>query len=165
MIFQCLPFQIAICTSDSREGTHEFLAKTKLEPYVDMIMCGDDPEGKPKPNPHNALHICNELNVSPSNTIMVGDTPADTLMGQQAALGLTIGVLTGVGSLHDLTDADIIVSDVKECVDMILPDHKHPRDKPVVYQVQLGIHLTHHDEELVDPNGMYKTRLKSLSVI
>ena len=107
----------------------------KLEPYVDMIMCGDDPQGKPKPNPHNALHICRKLNVSPTDTIMVGDTPADTLMGQQANLGLTVGVLTGVGALNDLHSADVIVSDVHECVDMILPDSK--RQKPPVYQVKM----------------------------
>merc|ERR1712136_516823 len=63
-------------------------------PYIDMIVCGDDKEGKPKPNPHNALYICDKLGVRPSDTIMVGDTPADTLMGQQAKLGLTVGVLT-----------------------------------------------------------------------
>ena len=62
-----------------------------LDPYVDMIMCGDDPEGKPKPNPHNALHICKKLGVSPSETIMVGDTPADTLMGQQGMYYISMG--------------------------------------------------------------------------
>ena len=35
--------KIAICTSDSQEGTQEFLDKTRLGDYVDMIMCGDDP--------------------------------------------------------------------------------------------------------------------------
>ena len=66
---------------------------------------------------------------------MVGDTPADTLMGQQAALGLTVGVLTGVGGLGDLQAADVIVKDVNECVDMILPDQASQRTNPVVYQV------------------------------
>ena len=42
-------------------------------------------------------------------SFQVGDTPADTIMGQAANLGLTIGVLTGVGSHQDLVDADIIV--------------------------------------------------------
>lgn len=109
----------------------------KLNPYVDMIMCGDDPKGRPKPDPHNALHICRNLNVSPSDTIMVGDTPADTLMGQQAALGLTVGVLTGVGGLRDLQDADVILKDVHECVDMIIPhdNEASARENPVVYQV------------------------------
>ena len=51
---------------------------------------------------------------------MVGDTPADTLMGQKAKLGLTVGVLSGVGDKEDLADADVIVNDVTNCVDMIL---------------------------------------------
>jgi len=121
---KCQGVKIALCTSDSREGTKQFLAKQNLTSYIDMIVCGDDKEGKPKPNPHNALYICDKLGVRPSDTIMVGDTPADTLMGQQAKLGLTVGVLTGVGNIHDLTDADVIVSDVKECIEMILPQQK-----------------------------------------
>ena len=36
-------------------------------------------------DPHNALHICKTLGVEPSKTIMVGDTPADTLMGQEVS--------------------------------------------------------------------------------
>ena len=35
--------------------------------------------------------ICEKLNARLSDTIMVGDTPADTIMGQSANLGLTIG--------------------------------------------------------------------------
>jgi len=122
---KCQGVKIAVCTSDSREGTKQFLTKQNLTPYIDMIVCGDDKEGKPKPDPHNALHICEQLGVRPSDTIMVGDTPADTLMGQQAKLGLTVGVLSGVGNIHDLIDADVIVSDVKECIEMILPVDKN----------------------------------------
>ena len=50
--------KIAICTSDSREGTVEFLEREELAGLVDMVVCGDDPHGKPKPNPHNAHYIC-----------------------------------------------------------------------------------------------------------
>ena len=50
--------KIAICTSDSREGTVQFLEREKLTQFVDMVVCGDDPHGKPKPNPHNAHYIC-----------------------------------------------------------------------------------------------------------
>lgn len=34
--------KIAICTSDSREGTIEFLERMGLESMVDVIVCGDD---------------------------------------------------------------------------------------------------------------------------
>ena len=92
----------------------------KLDSYLDMMVCGDDPESKPKPDPHNLLNICKNMKVPLSEAIMVGDTPADTVMGKKAQIGLTVGVLTGVGATTDLNDADVIVEDVKECVDIIL---------------------------------------------
>merc|ERR1712117_911480 len=115
--------KIAICTSDSREGTLEFLDRLNLTSLVDMVVCGDDKVSVSKPDPHNALHICKELNIELSEAIMVGDTPADTIMGQAANLGLTIGVLTGVGTHDDLTHADVIVNDVSEVVDLISPNN------------------------------------------
>merc|ERR1719209_2080903 len=120
--------KIAICTSDSREGTIEFLERMGLQSMVDIIVCGDDEVSKSKPDPHNAEYICKELGVNCSEAIMVGDTPADTIMGQSANLGLTIGVLTGVGSEADLTHADLIVDDVTQVVDLITPSENSNRD-------------------------------------
>jgi len=113
--------KIAICTSDSREGTEEFLERLHLSDLVDIVVCGDDPQSKSKPDPHNARYICEQLNIQLSEAIMVGDTPADTIMGQSANLGLTIGVLTGVGTEADLTHADLIVDDVTQVVELITP--------------------------------------------
>merc|ERR1719414_2763963 len=129
--------KIAICTSDSQEGTKEFIHRERLHNYIDMIVCGDDAHCQPKPNPHNALYICKKLGVRPADTIMVGDTPADTLMGQQAKLGLTVGVLSGVGGVGDLVDADVIVKDVKDCVDLILPQKEQEEQK--VHHVTRGL--------------------------
>ena len=69
--FSSPDIKIAICTSDSREGTEEFLTKLGLESMVDLVLCGDDKDSISKPNPHNALFICEQLGVSPSKTIMV----------------------------------------------------------------------------------------------
>ena len=38
---------------------------------VDLVLCGDDKDSISKPNPHNALFICEQLGVSPSKAIMV----------------------------------------------------------------------------------------------
>jgi len=113
--------KIAICTSDSREGTEEFMERLNLTNLVDLVVCGDDSCSKSKPDPHNAKYICDTLNIKLSEAIMVGDTPADTIMGQSANLGLTIGVLTGIGTESDLTHADVIVDDVTQVVDLITP--------------------------------------------
>lgn len=130
--------KVAICTSDSREGTVEFLERLSLVNLVDLVVCGDDPVSKSKPDPHNAIHICNELGVKASEAIMVGDTPADTIMGQAANLGLTIGVLTGVGSQEDLMAADVIVPSVSEVVDLITPGEEE-RAHPVTVTTR-GLH-------------------------
>lgn len=74
-----LGLKIAICTADSRylfhklnlinlflsAGTENSLRSLSLESFVDFVMCGDDIGSKPKPNPHNALHICRELGIDP----------------------------------------------------------------------------------------------------
>ncbi len=41
---------------------------------VDMILCGDDSEMKPKPDAHNIHLICSRLGVNPQQTVMVGDS-------------------------------------------------------------------------------------------
>ena len=43
-------------------------------------------------------------------------------VGQQAKLGLTVGVLSGVGGVGDLIDADVIVNDITTMIDLILPE-------------------------------------------
>ena len=131
--------KIAICTSDSREGTEEFLYRLSLDSFVDFVLCGDDENSISKPNPHNALFICDKLGVAPAHSIMVGDTPADTIMGQRAQLGLTIGVLTGVGNHGDLEDADIILNDVSGVMDLICPDVTKEAVNNPVYITSRGL--------------------------
>ena len=45
-------------------------------------------------------------------------------MGQAANLGLTVGVLTGVGDNQDLSDADLIVPEVGDVIDLVTPTAK-----------------------------------------
>lgn len=113
--------KIAICTADSREGTLTTLKSLDLEKFVDIVVCGDDHGALPKPNPHNALSICRALNVDPEDALMVGDTLADMGMGKSAKLGLTIGVLSGIGEHHELSPhADHLVDHVGHLLPIIL---------------------------------------------
>ena len=43
-----------------------------------------------------------ELGVPPGDTVVVGDTVGDVAMGRQAGVGLTIGVLSGIGNRLEL---------------------------------------------------------------
>ncbi|KAF7630815.1 hypothetical protein Mgra_00008915 [Meloidogyne graminicola] len=108
-----LGLKIAICTADSRAGTENSLRSLSLESFVDFVMCGDDIGSKPKPNPHNALHICRELGIDPKEALMVGDTAADMGMGRGANVGTTVGVLSGIGDFSELSpNADHILPNV-----------------------------------------------------
>jgi len=115
--------RVAICTSDSRESTLEFVERVGISSLVDMIVCGDDQVSKSKPDPHNVLYICEKLGISADKTVMVGDTPADTVMGKAAGVGLNVGVLSGVGQPEDLKDANLLVEDITALVDLLTSDN------------------------------------------
>ena len=116
----------AICTDDSRAGTVAALRQLEISQFVDKIVCGDDPTSLPKPSPHNLLMICDALNVSPSEAAYIGDRPADMNMGQEANLGKTIGVLTGAGTIQELTvEADHVIGSVKEIIPLILAPERN----------------------------------------
>ncbi|KAK7505255.1 hypothetical protein BaRGS_00003417 [Batillaria attramentaria] len=114
--------KVAICTADNRRGTLNTLRNLDLTKYVDMVVCGDDPNTQPKPSPHNAWKICGKLGVDPADAVMVGDTKADVGMGHAAKLGWTVGVLSGVADTEELLpEAEYIISSVKDLLPLILP--------------------------------------------
>ncbi|XP_005099797.1 uncharacterized protein LOC101846429 [Aplysia californica] len=114
--------KIAICTADNRRGTMNTLRHLGLTPYIDMVVCGNDPNTQAKPNPHNAWKICGELGVDPEKTVMVGDTKADMGMGHSAKLGWVIGVLSGVGDTEELLpEANYVIDNVKDLLPLIMP--------------------------------------------
>ena len=105
--------KIAICTGDMRESTLTDLDTLGLLKYIDMMVCGDDPHSEPKPSAHNAMLICNEFEVSPDKTVVIGDSLEDMKMAREAKVKRKIGVLTGVGDEALLTKhADIVVEKV-----------------------------------------------------
>ncbi|XP_062621462.1 uncharacterized protein LOC134283041 [Saccostrea cucullata] len=114
--------KIALITSDNRKGTDELLDELGLTEYFEYVICGDDPDSEPKPSPYNALKICEKLGVDPADTVMVGDTKTDMLLGKSAKLGWSVGVLSGVGQTGDLLPhADHIVEDIEDILPLIMP--------------------------------------------
>jgi phosphoglycolate phosphatase len=108
--------RIAIATTDDRAPTLATLAALGVAPLIDALACGDD--GRPiKPAPDAILALCQELGISPARAAMVGDTAADLRMGRAAGVGLTVGVLSGLGSAELLAPlADVLLPSVAELV-------------------------------------------------
>ena len=106
--------RIAIATTDDRAPTAATIAALGVAHLVDALACGDD--GRPlKPAPDAILHLCRQLGAIPAQVAMVGDTAADMRMGRSAGAGLTVGVLSGVGTPDVLTPhADVVLPSIAE---------------------------------------------------
>jgi phosphoglycolate phosphatase-like HAD superfamily hydrolase len=106
--------RIAVATTDDRAPTLATLTALGVAPLVDALACGDD--GRPiKPAPDAILALCRKLGIAPAQAAMVGDTAADLRMGRAAGVGLTVGVLSGVGSAELLAPlADVLLPSVAD---------------------------------------------------
>ncbi|KAE9000399.1 hypothetical protein PR003_g18740 [Phytophthora rubi] len=114
-----MDMKIAVCTTDDRQPTIDTLEHLGVSDMVDALACGDD--GLPaKPAGEQIWTICEQLGVAPHNTIMVGDTSTDMLLGKNAGCGLSIGVLGGASSLDDLAeDADVLVPTIDRVIKVL----------------------------------------------
>ena len=88
-----------------------------MQNKVNYISCGDD-EFSSKPSPEPIWNICSNLNIDPSNTIMVGDTISDIHAGINAKCGKVIGVLSGGYKSLDLNKADYIIDNIDKLKDL-----------------------------------------------
>jgi phosphoglycolate phosphatase-like HAD superfamily hydrolase len=107
-----LGIQIAIATTDDREPTRAMLAAFGVQDFVTTMVCAD--EGiQAKPAPDMAMTVCRQMNVDPCHVVVIGDTAADLQMARSAGAGYVVGVLSGVGSLANLTPlADILIDTI-----------------------------------------------------
>lgn len=106
--------RIAVATTDDRAPTAATLEAFGVAHLVDALACGDDGHAL-KPAPDAVLMLCKRFGVAPAHTAMIGDTAADMRMGRSAGAGLTLGVLSGVGTPAVLApDADVVLPSIAE---------------------------------------------------
>jgi HAD superfamily hydrolase (TIGR01509 family) len=104
----------AVATSDDRDPTERTLEALGVTAEFAAITCADDGI-RTKPAPDPVLHICATLGIAPARTAVVGDSPADLLMGRAAGAARSIGVLTGVGDRASLEPfADLVLGSIAE---------------------------------------------------
>ena len=116
-----LGIRIAIATSDDREPTRALLEAFGVEDLVATMVCADD--GIPaKPAPAMVTTICQRIRIDPGQALVVGDTVADLQMARSAGAGYAIGVLSGVGSLANLTPlADLLIDTIDTLQESFIP--------------------------------------------
>ncbi|MFY8273699.1 HAD-IA family hydrolase [Pseudoalteromonas sp. SSDWG2] len=80
--FSALPK--AVVTNKARRFTTELLHKHGIDSHFNVLVCGDDGDKKPSPQP--LLSACKALGVEPSKCLMIGDSKSDLLAAQAAGM-------------------------------------------------------------------------------
>jgi len=65
-----------------------------MDGLFDIVLCAGE-VNPPKPHPETILTICRQLSIPPQETVVIGDTVADMVMGKRAGVALKIGILEG----------------------------------------------------------------------
>lgn len=86
----------AIVTNKPRKFTELLIAGLGIGSFFEVIVCGDDGEVKPSPQP--LLSAAEQLGVDPKKCLMIGDSKSDLLAAQAAnmdSLAVTYGYHQG----------------------------------------------------------------------
>ena len=102
--------RLGILSSDSTDNVKDFVEKYQLAPYLQLQM-GTDGEVS-KPDPRMLQQACDGLEVSPSQTLVIGDSQADIQLARSGAAG-SIGVTGGWSSTFRLL-ADAVIHQLEE---------------------------------------------------
>ena len=101
-------YSLGIVTSRPREEAFAFLNQYGLAPLFRSVVTRDDVR-RLKPDPMSMHLVARQLDASPEQCVMIGDTGMDVRAAKAAGM-LAIGVLSGFGEEKDLCDADLVIS-------------------------------------------------------
>jgi phosphoglycolate phosphatase len=77
--------RLGVVTNKARYAAAALLVRLGLSGWIDVVVGGDTAEHR-KPHPQPLLHACQELLVSPAETLMVGDSTTDVLAARAAEM-------------------------------------------------------------------------------
>ncbi|WP_404790249.1 HAD family hydrolase [Altericista sp. CCNU0014] len=86
--------KLGILSADTTAHIKEFVETYQLSSSIAAYQ-GDDGEGMSKPDPKLYELICRQLNVSPEQTVMIGDSTLDMKMARAAGSAGCVGVTWG----------------------------------------------------------------------
>lgn len=110
---------MAIASSRSSRSLREFVDDMLLTEYISYIVGADDVT-LPKPNAEPVLKILSALDISATETLVVGDMPVDILMGANAGT-ITCGVTYGNATREQLEEAgaNYIINDMAQLLEFV----------------------------------------------
>lgn len=118
---RALKLPLGVITNKAHAFTMPLLQRTGLAPYMTVVVSGDLlPRAKPDPMP--VVWACGRLDVSPAETLLIGDSVHDFKAGRAAGCRVFL-VPYGYNEGQDVRklDADAIVATVFDAVTLITP--------------------------------------------
>ncbi len=111
---------LAVATGKGRQGLQRVFKVTQTEHYFHSSRCAD--EAKSKPDPDMLHSLLEELDCTPEQAVMIGDTSHDMKMAQSAGID-RIGVTFGVHSRDILNQykPKAVVDSLFELQQLLLP--------------------------------------------
>ena len=112
-------YRMTIATSRLTDSLMLFMRHHGIDHYFEYTV-GSDSVTHHKPHPEPALKTLRELNIAPSEAIMVGDMPVDIAMAHNAGIR-AIGVDYGNATREELeaAEADWIVDSITKILSII----------------------------------------------
>lgn len=117
--FKAMGLPLGVITNKAQAFTMPLLERTGLMPYLSVAVAGDMLP-KPKPDPMPLVWACGRMNVSPADTLMIGDSVHDFHAGRNA--GCTVFLVPyGYNEGQDVRGlaADAIVASIKDAASII----------------------------------------------
>ncbi len=112
--------RLAIATAKRADVARDLAVALGIARFFDRIDGSSGTELRHKPAPDLLEHVTSALGVSPSRTVMVGDTVRDILAGRAAGMR-TAAVLYGLGASDTLLAAgpDFVLEDIEDLVTLV----------------------------------------------
>ena len=111
--------RMTIASSRLTDSLMLFMRHHNIDQYFEYVV-GSDSVSNHKPHPEPALKTLTELNIEPSEAIMVGDMPVDIAMAHNAEIR-AVGVSFGNATHEELAEAkaEWIIDDITKLLEII----------------------------------------------
>lgn len=118
-ILRRMGFKVGALTSGN-QLTISCLERLGIHEHFDVIIAANQ-VAHPKPHPEGLHLVLKELGANPHETIMVGDSVVDVLVGKAVGVQKIVGVSHGFGSVSALRDAgaDHIIHNIPSLLDVL----------------------------------------------
>lgn len=118
--------KFGLATMDIAANAERMLRAAGVAQLFDFV-CGADSGYGVKPAPGMARAFCDTCNLAAAQVMVVGDSPKDLAMGENAGAAFSVGVLTGAHTAADLARADRVLNSIAD-LPALLRDLNAARD-------------------------------------